>query len=89
LQLQLLDLISGLVADAAEAGTVRQDVPAEELSGYCVHALAAAGSSSTPAVDRLLDLVWTGITSTPSTQAHGGHSAQSKPGRTDEHRERE
>jgi hypothetical protein len=33
---QLLDLISGLVADAAEAGAVRQDVPAEELASYCV-----------------------------------------------------
>jgi hypothetical protein len=68
LQRQLLDLISGLVADAAEAGAVRQDVPAGELASYCVHALAAAGNSSTPAVDRLLDVVWTGITSMPRTR---------------------
>jgi AcrR family transcriptional regulator len=84
LQRQLLDLISGLVADAAEAGAVRQDVPAEELASYCVHALAAAGNSSTPAIDRLLDVVWTGITSTRSTQTRGG-SPPSEPGRTDEH----
>ena len=72
LQRQLLDLISGLVADAAEAGAVRQDVPAEELASYCVHAPAAADNSSTPAIDRLLDVVWTGITSTRGTQTRGG-----------------
>ena len=65
LQRQLLDLISGLVAEAAEAGAVRQDVPVAELASYCIHALAAAGNSSTTAVDRLLDVVWTGITPTP------------------------
>jgi len=75
LQRQLLDLISGLVAEAAAAGAVRQDVPAEELASYCVHALAAAGDSSTTAIDRLLDLVWTGITSTRSTPSHVRHSA--------------
>ena len=85
LQRQLLDLISTLVADAAGAGAVRQDVPAEELASYCVHALAAAGNSSTTAMDRLLDVVWTGITSTPSTQTHGVDSAPSETGRTDEH----
>jgi AcrR family transcriptional regulator len=70
LQRQLLDLISGLVAEAAASGAVRQDVPAEELASYCVHALAAAGNSSTMAIDRLLKLVWTGIASTRSTQSH-------------------
>ena len=81
-QRQLHDLISTLVADAAEAGAVRQDVPDEELASYCVHALAAAGNSSTTAIDRLLDVVWTGITSTPSTQAHRRHSAPSGTGRS-------
>jgi len=71
-QRQLDDLISTLVAEAAAAGAVRQDVPAEELARYCLHALAAAGNSSTTAIDRLLDVVWTGITSTPSTQTDGG-----------------
>jgi AcrR family transcriptional regulator len=75
LQRQLLDLISGLTADAAEAGAVRQDVPAEELANYCVHALAAAGNSSTTAIDRLLEVVWTGITSTRRTQFHVRHGA--------------
>jgi AcrR family transcriptional regulator len=85
LQQQLLDLISGLVADAAEAGAVRHDVPAEELANYCVHALAAAGNSSTTAMDRLLDVVWTGITSTPITQTLGVDSPPTETGRTDEH----
>jgi AcrR family transcriptional regulator len=84
-QRQLHDLISGLVAEAAEAGAVRQDVPAEELANYCVHALAAAGNSSTAAIARLLDLVWTGITSRPSTQTRGRHHAPSETGRADEH----
>jgi AcrR family transcriptional regulator len=84
-QRQLHDLISDLVADAAAAGAVRQDVPAEELASYCLHALAAACNSSTTAINRLLDVVWTGITSTPSTQAHGGRSAPSETGRTNEH----
>jgi hypothetical protein len=74
-QRQLLALISGLVAEAAAAGAVRQDVPAEELASYCVHALAAAGDSSTAAIDRLLDLVWTGITSTRGSQSHVRHGA--------------
>jgi AcrR family transcriptional regulator len=89
LQRQLLDLISGLVAEAAAAGAVRQDVPAEELASYCVHAIAAAGNSSTTAVDRLLDVVWTGITSTPSTRPYRGHSAASDPGRANQHRKHE
>jgi hypothetical protein len=55
--------------------SARQDVSAEELASYCVHALAAAGNSSTTAIDRLLDLVWTGIASTRSTQSHVRHSA--------------
>jgi AcrR family transcriptional regulator len=84
-QRQLHDLISALVADAAEAGAVRQDVPAEELASYCVHALTAAGDSSTTAIDRLVDVVRTGITSTRSTQTHGEDSAPSETCRTDEH----
>jgi AcrR family transcriptional regulator len=79
LQQQLLDLISGLVADAAEAGAVRHDVPAEELANYCVHALAATGNSPTTAIDRLLDVVWTGITSRPSTQTTADIVPQTRP----------
>jgi AcrR family transcriptional regulator len=65
LQRQLLDLISGMVAEVAEAGVVRRDLSADEMAGYCVHALGAAGdSASSAAVDRLVDVVWAGMTST-------------------------
>jgi Transcriptional regulator SbtR-like, C-terminal domain len=64
LQRQLLDLISGLVTEAAEAGVVRRDLSADEIASYCVHALGAAGdSASSAAVDRLVDVVWAGMTS--------------------------
>ena len=64
LQRQLLDLISGLVAEAAAAGVLRRDISAGEMAGYCVHALSAAGdSASSAAVDRLVDVVWDGMTS--------------------------
>ena len=42
MQRQLLDLISGLVADAAEAGA-RYDKTFEALASCRVHALAVAG----------------------------------------------
>jgi hypothetical protein len=64
LQRQLLDLISGMVAEAAEAGVVRRDLSADEIASYCVHALGAAGdSASSAAVDRLVEVVWAGMTS--------------------------
>ena len=59
---QLRDLISGLLADGAEAGTVRSDIDPGELASYCLHALTAAGSlSSEPAVRRLLDVTMSGL----------------------------
>src|SRR5215207_536492 len=65
LKRQLLDLISGLVTEAAEAGVVRRDLSVDEMAGYCVHALGAASdSTSSAAVDRLVDIVWAGMTST-------------------------
>jgi AcrR family transcriptional regulator len=48
-------LFRDLVAEAAAAGDVRDDVPAAELATYCLHALAAAGQlGSGSAVDRLV-----------------------------------
>ena len=43
-----------LLSEAAEAGTVRRDVPADELAAYCVHALDAAGALSSKAAVRRL-----------------------------------
>lgn len=54
---QLHELVSDLVADAASKRIVRDDVPADELATYCLHALTAASSAtSQPAIDRLVNL---------------------------------
>ena len=61
-QQQLSDFIRDLLADAAEAGTVRDDVSPEELAGYCLSALAAAGGlPSRAAVLRLVEVTLTGL----------------------------
>ena len=56
----LHDLVRGLLSEAAAAGLVRDDVPADELAGYCLHALDAAGSSSA-AQRRLVGVVLDGL----------------------------
>jgi len=64
---QLRKLLTGLVAQAAAEGAVRTDVPPRELASFCVHALTAtADADSAPAAERVVDLVWAGITSAPS-----------------------
>lgn len=61
-QRQLLDFITGLIAEAAEAGEVRSDVAADELAGYCLHALTAARTlPSDSAVSRLVTLTMAGL----------------------------
>ena len=64
---QLQDLLTGLVADAAASGTVRADVPAEQLAGFCLAALTAAGTATSP--DVVLELVWTALTADPASSA--------------------
>jgi AcrR family transcriptional regulator len=60
----LRDFIGVLVAEAAEAGAVRQDVPAGELALYCLHALSAASSLDSPAaVHRLVQVTLAGLRS--------------------------
>ena len=55
-------LMSELIAEAAEAGLVRDDVTPEELATYCVHALTAAvGLRSKAAVRRLVAVVLDGL----------------------------
>jgi transcriptional regulator SbtR-like protein len=51
---QLREFIGELIADAAAAGAIRQDVPADELTIYCLHALAAATMLHRPAAMRRL-----------------------------------
>ena len=49
------DMIGELVAEAQQAGVVRDDLAPDELASFCVHALAGAGAvASKPAVGRLV-----------------------------------
>lgn len=61
-QQQLHDMIRELIADAAEAGDVRDDISPDELAGYCLHALAAATRlPSETAVQRLVTVTLAGL----------------------------
>jgi AcrR family transcriptional regulator len=58
----LTEYVAQLIRDAAERGEVRDDVPAGELAGYCLHALtAAAGLPSRAALDRLIAVTVAGL----------------------------
>lgn len=59
---ELLAMVGELIAEAAAAGQIRDDVPPEELAHYCIHALAAAAVlPSRPAVRRLVALTLAGL----------------------------
>jgi AcrR family transcriptional regulator len=59
---QLQDLVADLLAEGAEAGSVRSDIAPDELAGYCLHALTAAGNlPSEAAVRRLLVVTMAGL----------------------------
>ena len=61
-QERLAGITRDLLAEAARAGDVRGDVAPEELAGYCLHALAAAGGlSSEAAVRRLVTVTLDGL----------------------------
>ena len=59
-QRQLLGFLQDLIADAANTGEVRVDVPPTELATYCVHALQAASSLPSEAAARRLVTVTLG-----------------------------
>ena len=55
-------LIADVLTDAARAGSVRDDIPTDELVGYCLHAISAGGRlSSKAAVRRLINVTLTGL----------------------------
>lgn len=61
-QQQLRELFGALLAEAAAAGEVRDDVAPSELAAYCLHALTAASSlPSTAAVGRLVAVTLAGL----------------------------
>lgn len=58
----LHDFVRDLLAAAAQAGDVRDDIPPDELAGYCLHALGGASALPTgAAVERLLALTLAGL----------------------------
>jgi hypothetical protein len=58
----LADFIEELIAEGAATADLRDDVPAGELAGYCLHALtAASGLPSKDAVHRLVQVTLTGL----------------------------
>jgi hypothetical protein len=58
----LREFVQELISDAATAGATRRDMPADELTTYCLHALTAAATArSTAAADRLVTLILAGL----------------------------
>ena len=57
---QLHKMITHLVAEAAEAGEVRDDVPPDELASYCINALGG-GPHPNAAVQRLVQVTLSGL----------------------------
>ena len=59
---QLHRFVRDLLAEGANTGCVRDDVPTDELARYCIHALGAAGAvRSRAAVRRLVELTLAGL----------------------------
>lgn len=59
---QVHHLLRDLLAEGVQAGVIRDDVPVDELAGYCVHALAAASNlPSSAAVRRLVGVTLAGV----------------------------
>lgn len=55
-------MLTALLAEAARAGRVRDDVAADELAGYCLHALGGAADLRTEAaVRRLVEVTRAGL----------------------------
>ncbi|MBG0831709.1 TetR/AcrR family transcriptional regulator [Planomonospora sp. ID67723] len=66
-QRHLRDFLQDLLAEGVQAGQLRDDVAPEELAGYCMHALAAAGGlPSTDAVRRLVMVTVSGLRPAPA-----------------------
>ncbi|MFF9808115.1 TetR/AcrR family transcriptional regulator [Streptomyces coeruleorubidus] len=62
----LTGIVEDLIAQGAQAGDLRADVPPAELAPYCLHALnAAAGLTSAAAVTRLVDVILDGLRPIP------------------------
>ena len=66
-QQRLRDFIQNLIAEAASDGDLRDDVAANELAVYCLHALTAAGTvANQNAADRMVAVTLAGLRPTPT-----------------------
>jgi AcrR family transcriptional regulator len=66
-QRRLRDFVKDLIDEAAQAGDLSDDLAAGELATYCLHALTAARTLSTPdAVHRLVAVTLAGLRSAPT-----------------------
>jgi AcrR family transcriptional regulator len=64
---QLQGLVADLLAAGVQAGGIRDDIAPDELAGYCLHALTAAGGlPSEDAVRRLLAVTMSGLRPQPA-----------------------
>jgi AcrR family transcriptional regulator len=69
-QHHLQTFIAELIADAAKAGELRDDIPPGELATYCLHALTSASSlPSKAAVGRLVTVTLAGLRPEPQPPA--------------------
>lgn len=63
---RLHDFVREVLVAAVEEGAVREDVPPDELVGFCLHALdAASDAPDATAGDRLVGLVLAGLRPAP------------------------
>lgn len=61
-RLELHHMVQDLITECVAIGAVRKDIPSDELAGYCLHALAAAGGlGSKAAVTRLVAVTLAGL----------------------------
>jgi AcrR family transcriptional regulator len=65
---QLQGLVAELLAAGVQAGGIRDDIAPDELAGYCLHALTAAGGlPAEDAVRRLLAVTMSGLRPQPAS----------------------
>jgi len=81
----LRDFLHDLLAENADSGDIRDDVPPGELAAYCLHALnAASGLPTKAAVRRLVAVTLAGLRSagTSRVEPHGrwAHPRRRRPG---------
>jgi AcrR family transcriptional regulator len=67
---RLVAIMASVITEAAADGAVRGDVPPSELATYCINALQAAATATTPSgLTRLTDVVWAGLAPAGGTAA--------------------